>query len=314
MSTKKKGSFTDTLKFLTIPFCGGLATFLGDIISYPFETITTSIKKLHNPKGFYKEVQINIYRRNWYYFVNGINTVFYSAFFTNFVYFGVYEGLNRYSTRKLREKKLTEYNWMIPTVSSLIGEAASLAVFVPVDCVQTRIQSGLSDFKYNGLFDGLQSIIKNEGYRRLFTGSHVYMLHNLLFMPIIFTIYEKYKKVKINRRIEKLKKQNLPVPDKSELFRISDSLYGTFLATTISTIVTNPLYTILVRFQITDYSQSQYMNERVWYIVKSSFRLRGFNGLNVGLLPRLLTTNISAGIYLPVYEFIRTIFGHESEI
>ena len=304
MSSKEKSSFTDTLKFLTIPFCGGLATYIGDIISYPFETITTSIKKLHNPKGFYKEVQINIYQRNWYYFINGMNTVFYSAFFTNFVYFGVYEGLNRYSSRKLKEKKMTQYNWMVPTISSLIGEAASLLVFVPVDCVQTRIQSGLSDFRYNGLFDGLKSIIKHEGYSRLFTGSHVYMLHNLMFMPIIFTIYENYKKIIIKRRREKLKKNDMPIPESSKLFGIGDSLRGTFLATTASTVVTNPLYTILVRFQITDYSQSQYMNERVWYIVKSSFRLRGFYGLNVGLFPRLLTTNISAGVYLPVYEFI----------
>jgi hypothetical protein len=314
MQEPKQNSFFDTLKFLSIPFCGGLATYLGDIISYPFETITTSIKKLHSPQGFYKEILNNLQTKNWYYFFNGINTVFYSAFFTNFVYFGVYEGLNRYSYKKLKSLEMTEYNWAVPTVSSLIGETASLAVFVPVDCIQTRIQTGYAEYNYNGLMDGLRKIIKFEGYRRLFTGAHVYMMHNLLFMPIIFTIYEKYKKLIIEHRRQRYIGMDMPVPDPKNMFGIFDSIKGTLLATTASTIITNPMYTILVRFQITDYSQSQYMKERVWYIVKSSYRLRGFRGLNVGLLPRLLTTNISAVVYLPVYEFVRTIFGHESEI
>jgi hypothetical protein len=314
MEQQKKGSFVETMKFLTIPFCGGLATLIGDLISYPFETITTSIKKLHSPEGFYKEVLKNLQKKNWRYFINGYETVFYSAFFTNFVYFGVYEGLLRYTTRRFKEKNLTQYNYMIPTVCSLIGEAASLVVFVPVDCVQTRIQSGFSEYQYNGLFDGLRSIVRTEGYRRLFTGSHVYMMHNLLFMPIIFTIYEKYKKLVVESRKRKYLNNGMSVPDSSELFGLSDSLRGTLLATSVSTFITNPLYTVLVRFQITDYSQSQYMKERVWYIFKSSYRLRGFKGLNVGMLPRMLTTNISALFYLPVYEAVRTFFGHSSEI
>lgn len=314
MEEKPKSSYFDTLKFLTIPLCGGLATYLGDIISYPFETITTAIKKLHMPEGFYKEVITKVQKKNWTYFVNGIDTVFYSAFFTNFVYFGVYEGLSRYSARKIKEENLLQYKDYAPTVCSLIGEAASLVVFVPVDCVQTRIQSGLPEFQYNGFFDGIKSIIRTEGYGRLFTGSHVYMMHNLLLRPIIFTIYEKYKNMVIEHRRRKFREAGLAVPDVSELFGVGDSMKGTFLATTASTIVTNPLYTVLIRFQVTDYSQSQYMNERVWYIVKSSYRLRGFRGLNVGMLPRLLTTNTSALVYLPVFESVRTVFGVESEI
>lgn len=311
---KIKSDIKDFLNFLTIPLCGGVATYFGDSLSYPFETITTTFKKQH----FHRKVHLvtikNSIIRTIMYYSNGVSTVFYSAFFTNFVYFTAYEGLSRYGTKKLKKTQYEKYLWMVPTISAFVGEALSLFVFVPVDCIQTRIQSGIPEFAYKGMGDGVRKIIKNEGFGRLFFGMHVYMMHNLLFMPIIFTIYEKRKQMRIDKKVEMYKNNNEPVPHVSYLFSIEDSIFETFFATIVSTLITNPLYTILVRFQVTDYAKAQYMRERIYFIIRLSYQVIGWRGLNIGLLPRTITTALSAILYLPVYEYARTICGHESEI
>lgn len=301
------------VKFLSIPFSASLATFIGDFITYPLETITTFVKKSHYPRHAYEQIWQKTKTQNWKFFLHGIDTVFYSAFFTNFVYFGVYEGFGQITSSKTAKNYFKDYTWLLPTVGSLIAETASLLVLIPIDCVQTRIQSNLPAFRYKGLWHGLRSIRKKEGFGRFFLGSHLYMVHNLMFTPIIFTIYERYKKQIISERKAKPFYEQYNKYDQDHLFTLQDSIKGTLLATTISTLLTNPLYTILIRFQVVNYSQAQYMNERIWYIIKSSYRFSGFRGLNVGLVPRMVTANFSACLYIPVYEYFRTRFGSSRE-
>jgi ABC-type phosphate transport system permease subunit len=246
-------------------------------------------------------------KRDWRFFIQGIDTVLYSAALTNFVYFGVYEGLNQLFHPTHGHFHVPQYAWLLPTVNSFLAELSSFVVYIPIDCVRTRIQSNSRKFRYRSTWHGLRTITRKEGFRRLFTGSHVYMMHNLLFTPILFTVYEKYKQYVVGGHVQTNSYTCASNPNESE-FGLFESLKGTILATTIATIVTNPLNTILVRFQMVNYAQRQYMQERIWYIIKSSYRIRGLKGLNVGLLPHLLGSNVSTCVYIPIYEHFRTQF------
>jgi hypothetical protein len=302
MENTQTSNLLSKLKFLSIPLSGATATYIGDLISYPFEIVSVLSKKSHPPNGLYQDIFKKVLKKNWRFFTKGIDTVFYSAFFTNFVYFGVYEGLSQYCYHKMEQKKLTNFNWTIPTLSSLTAEFISLFVLVPIDCVQTRIQSG--DYKYKNFFHGIRSIRKNEGFLRFFMGIHVYMIHNMLFIPIMFTIYEEYKRLICQKRRSISPRVNNSFSYKNDKFSILDSVKGTLLATTISTIITNPLYTILVRFQMTNYSKQK--NKGIWSIIKRNYNSQGLRGLNVGLVPRICAANLSALVYLPIFEVTRT--------
>ena len=292
-----------------VPFVAGFATYIGDAISYPFETLTTRIKRRHNYTSIVNEIRYINKNKGYKFFYNGFQTVFYSAFFTNFVYFGIYDICNHFGLNYVKRNDMKSYSAMIPTISSLIGQLFSLIVYVPVDCIQTRMQSGDKSFNYNNIFHGFRTVIREEGFLRLFHGSYIYAIHNLIFTPVIYTVYERLKKRKIYQRKKILIKRGEAVPNSDSLFTIKDSMLATIISTTASVMMTNIIYTLVVRYQLTNFELYENKDKNAFTILEDGWKVGRFMSLNRGLIVRLIVANLSAVIYLPVYEQARQYFN-----
>lgn len=297
------------IQSLKIPLISSIASFLGDAVAYPFETLTIRIKRLHFARPILNEIEYIIFRKGYAFFYSGFNSLYYSAFLANFVYFFAYENLGRAARSLFDFKREREVPYIVPTVVSFVSEALSLLVYVPIDCVQTRLQSG--QYEYKSIFSALKTIIRTEGFSRLFAGSHLYFLHNLLFTPIIFTVYENMKKSKIRSVQDKYAFYGEKAPEPNEIFTLRDSIDLTLVSTAIATVLTSGIYTLLVRYQLTNFSKKENRNVNTFSIIAKSFRKNGFSSLFQGFYIRLITASLSALVYLPAYEYARREFNME---
>ena len=311
MSVKTDQNERTVIDMLKIPFIGGLATYVGDSISYPFETLTTMIKRQHFQLSIGTEI-INSYKQTGFRdLVRGFSTIFYSAFFTNFVYFGSYEMINHSGYKFLKEREMKEYTMILPTISSLFSEALSLLVFIPIDCIQTRMQCGDPKYNYPSVWKGFKKIFKYEGFARFFQGSYLYACHNLIYTPTIYTIYERFKQYTIEKtRLEYLKRGVAPPPNE-EIFNIKQSLIGTVIATSFAVLLTNIIYTIVIRYQLTNFELKGNSKLTGFDILRKGYQINGFTSLSTGFVARMITANMSAMVYLPIYEKARQHFGVE---
>ena len=311
MEEPKKSVLREIFDVVKIPTIAGFATFIGDMLAYPTETLTTRFKIKPHKIRLMKDLSYVSVHKGLKYLGSGFDTVFYSAFFTNFVYFFVYEALNHRGMKFLNEYEMYDYSYMLPTLSSFVAEALSLLVYVPVDCVQTRIQSGNPKYRYTSTFNGLSSIFMQEGFGRFFAGSYLYVIHNLIYTPFIFTIYEKGKVMISDMKRDKLLKSGISITSDTKLFPLHCSMIVTCFATTIATLITNPIYTILVRYQMTNFENFQNLNMTGLNIVINNLKAEGFQSLLRGSIYRLFVANCSAMVFIPTYEIARQYFGVE---
>ena len=294
---------------MKIPIVSSAATFLGDALAYPFETLTIRIKRLHFNRPILHEIEYISLRKGYSFFYRGFNSLYYSAFLANLVYFFAYEKIGKAARHLFEFRREREVPYLLPAFVSFLSEALSLIVYVPVDCVQTRLQSG--EFHYPSILSALKTIIRTEGPMRLFAGSHLYFLHNLLFTPIIFTVYENMKKNKIRAVQDRYAFYGEPLPEASQIFTMRDAIDLSLISTAIATILTSGIYTLLVRYQLTNFNKRGNRNSNTLSILMNSLRINGFASLFQGLYIRLITASVSALVYLPAYEYARREFNLE---
>jgi hypothetical protein len=175
------------------------------------------------------------------------------------------------------------------------------------------MQSGDKSFNYNSIFHAFKTIIKEEGFSRLFHGSYIYAVHNMIFTPVLYTIYERLKKRKIYRKKKKIIRRGEPVPSNDSLFSIFDSMTATLISTTASVCLTNMIYTLVVRYQLTNFELYENRKKNALTIVEDGWKVGGISSLNRGLIVRLIVANLSSLVYLPVYEQARQYFNLERD-
>lgn len=271
-----------------------IGTLIADAVTYPIELVATKVKSAYGRSSALKTTANVIKYQGIASLYKGFTTITWTAWFPNIVYFNLYEIL-KIRGHSLESQGKSNYSVLIPFFASMLAEVGFCAVMVPFDTIQTRMQMQSLQYQYRGLAHGLAEVIENEGFFRLFSASPLYVFQLLLYTPIQFATYEWLKA----RRLES--KQRLS---------LVDSINYTIIATSIGAILTNPLNTLIVKFQVEDFAkENKNSAAKAMEIVRQS----GMRELNKGLLVRLVERNINGLCYLPLYEFAGQYFNGEGQ-
>lgn len=288
------------LDYLKVPVLSASVAYASSLLFYPVEVVATVVKShiRHMPV---KQAVRDIYsERGPISFYKGISTVFYEIFPPSVVYFFMYDTLN-FEMSKYFRKNDWGHKWVIPVVTSFVAEASNLALLVPVNTIQTRIKTGQAKYQYKGTFHGLKTISQSEGLLRLYRASHLLLLYSMSFTIIQFSLYEWSKKGIVDYTGNKH-------------FGLKESLVASIVSTTVASITTNPIDTLVTRYQITDFTEKANQRLTAAKLLLRDFKRFGYSGINRGMLVKLCLDNYYSAIYLPAYEFFRQRYHIELEL
>jgi hypothetical protein len=278
-------------------FFSAFGTYIADTLSYPFELLATVIKSKHDRSPILATTRSLVHEHGIAGLFKGVSTVIWTTLFPNFTYFYVYESINNFAINRLKKSLNFEDNFYIPPLSSLCAEMVCVVLFVPFDTIQTRMQLNSPQYQYKGLFSGIMDVARHEGVLRLFSASYLYICQLLIFTPMQFTFYEWLKMSQFN------------VKEDKNLISYWESVKFTFISTSFSAIITNPINTLVVRYQVTDFTSSEGQSLSGWRLIKENVKKYGMRDLNRGMAIRLLQTNVNAMVFLPIYEMVRQLYG-----
>lgn len=281
---------------LYVATISSLSNILADTLTYPLDLLNTQIKS--DFKNSYKDIVKSSYNQLGIRgFFKGSSTILPGTFPPCVIFYWAYENINKKLFNLFRNYHEEKYKSIIPIISSSLSEMLSLTIIVPVDTIQTRIQS--HKYPYNNLIDGLKHLIKNEGFVRLYSSSHLMIMQNLLFVSSQFSIYEdmrlKYIDYKANKN-----------HDNSKTINSKESIGMVLIATTISCLICNPINLLVVKYQMIDTNKKDLNLKK---IVKGIYDKYGLRGLNRGLWVKTVYYCCNSVIYLPIYEHIRQQYG-----
>lgn len=272
---------------LVVATGAGIASLIADCLIYPFDTMCTWIK-LNNSSN----KQLNIIKdklllggRNSLF--NGFSAQIGSVLIPQSVYFFMYEYSNRKVKRFVDKIDAPELTLLIPTVTATFAEICSLFVLIPFDVMRLRMQSGDPRFQYQSILKGMTEISRKEGVFRLFQGSPIYLAHVLLLNTIIFQAFE-YFRVKFHTLSGS---------------HLGGTILASFCATTLAIYSTNPLDTIIRRYQCIGHNLSAGST-----ILRAAKEL-GYKGLQKGVFMRLLFSNVQYPLGLVAFQLLREKFG-----
>ena len=183
--------------FMGSLFSGGVAGALSLIIVYPLDFIRTrlgaDIGKLKDKRQFngifdcvtkvYKSDGIQgIYR--------GVTISAVMYFFYRAIYFGGYDASKQFLLKKNDKSLLTRIFFAL-----IVTDLAGFLVF-PMDTVRRRLmmQSGRKDLLYNGSWDCIKKIRKDEGLKAFYKGG----LSNVIRgsgSAFVLVIYDEFKRI-----------------------------------------------------------------------------------------------------------------------
>jgi hypothetical protein len=278
----------------------GFGVFVAETIAYPFELLGTIIKSQHKRTPILSTAKVLLSEKGVLSLYKGCSTLFWTTFLPNIAYFYIYDSLNDFAVNYVNKYFGIGAAHYIPPLSSFLAETVYVLLSVPADTVQTRMQLGSNDYQYNGLLKGVADIIRKEGLVRLFSASYLYIMQLVIYTPMQFTIYEWLKMSKLNKSENK------------DYITYLKSVQFTFLATSCAAIVTNPINTLVVRYQITDFTSNEGKGLNGWRILMKSLKKYGFRDLNRGMCARLLQTNINSMVFLPIYEMSRQHYNSKA--
>jgi len=273
-----------------------LGAFVGDSIVYPFDTMNTWVK-LDSSISKVKVVQNKISALGYRSLYGGINAQFGCIFLPETIYFFIYQ----YSNKRCRELvDLLEKPRLIPfipTITATFAEFVSLYALLPFDAMRVRLQSGAEQFKATSLYSAFAKTIRSEGILRLFTGSPLYMSYAIVTNTLLFQSYEY---IRIGLKSEK-----------QGDFNLQNTIVATALATSITTIFTNPIDLLITRYQCYDHSVEGKESMRLVNLVKREYNSLGLVGMQRGLLLRMSYFSIQAAFTLSIFEYIRQKYGYD---
>ena len=265
----------------------GAGVMIADAFTYPLEALSTMVKNSAQKRSAFRLGWQIFKDRQVYSLYKGFSSVPMTGFLPGMAYFYVYEGLKNWAHKKTEHWNSSAVANTIPVLASIMGELAYTSLIVPFDTIQTRMQMGDANTKYRSVSHGMSHIVSSEGLLRLFTASPIYALQFLTFTPVQFGFYEYFKTV------------FLPADSPVSL---KNCLAFTIASTALASSVTNPLNTIIVRFQCEDHSSN---NSSFREKIKTIYSNAGMTELNRGLTVRVFERTINAIVFIPIYEMTR---------
>ena len=260
---------------------------IADALTYPFEALSTIVKSspqktsaVRVSSQFIKSGQVkSLYK--------GFSSVPMTSLLPSAAYFFVYEGLMNWARQRTQHLNSLMVANAIPFLASMAGEVAFVSLVVPFDTVQTRMQMGVHHFNYRSFSHGLTQVVNSEGLLRLFTASPIYALQFLTFTPVQFAFYEYFKSA---------------VLPAGSAVSLKNCLAFTIASTVLASVLTNPLNTLIVRFQCEDHSGNK---ESFRKKIEGIYKRAGVVELNRGMAVRILERTANSVVFLPVYEMTR---------
>lgn len=276
-------------EFYHVTVCA-IGTFIADAVSYPVELIATLIKSTNNRTPILKTTATFIKENGFRALYNGSSTLTFTTFFPNLVYFSVYEKLKHLSNSKFAKEHMTTVSFF----SSMIAESCFIFCMVPFETIQTRMQMNTMQYNYRSLSHGLYEVVTNEGFFRLFSTSPLFLWQLLIFTPVQFSFYEYLTERQMK---------------KTGHVTLAQSIQSTILASSFAGAITNPINTLIIRFQLENFSERK---KSVFQMIRESVKTHGFLSLNKGLMIRLVERNLNSLCYLPLYEMAGQYFHTNS--
>jgi solute carrier family 25 (mitochondrial folate transporter), member 32 len=209
-------------------------------------------------------------------------------------------------TSNLRERKLgfpiqgfikNNYKLLTDWMSGLVSGFVSVTVCAPLDLARTRqmliATTPKFESQYNGFFNTLSQIYRQEGIRGLYSGYSVTAMSVPIFNSLYFSIFY---------HSSAYFKQNVFGESNRGVSNIVSAVFTGFICNTL----TNPLWVVRTRIQ------SQYLHDQpdkykglfsgMWKI----YREEGFRALYKGLFASYVGLSHPAILY-PVYEKIKEV-------
>lgn len=183
-------------------------------------------------------------------------------------------------------------------LSVLAGSSAGATesfVVVPFELVKIRMQDRASAGKYNGTFDCLLKVVKNEGILALYNGLEStawrHILWNAGYFGVIFQI-----------------KAQMPVAtEKSQ--QIKNDLIAGSIGGTIGTMMNTPMDVVKSRIQNSPrIAGSVPKYNWAWPACGTVLKEEGFSALYKGFLPKVLRLGPGGGILLVVFTGVMDFF------
>lgn len=283
--------------YMKVPFLSASCSAFLSLIVYPLDLLNTVIKSESVTRKV-KKVAIEIHQKSGIKgFYRGSTLIVYELFPTNFVYFFAYDYLNK-SFVNTFDRNNIKSKWVIPIATSFLSEIMCLFIYVPLDTILTRMQAHHPDYQYKSVWDGIKSIYKNEGFLRFYYSSHLAISYCMIFTVLQYTNYEWFKAFYQKRT-------------KKHEFGILESLLGTLYSTSIAVVLSNPIDTIFIQHQITNFEHNKHAS--TVKILRKEFSEYGLKVFvrNIGL--RMTSLNAFAFATIPMYEFLRQKYGVDVE-
>ncbi len=292
MSKDKSNDFM--LSIISSASAGSLARF----ISHPMDTVKSRLQAGNSLFRGTFDAFAKTYRSEG---IRGLYRGFGVATFGGVpgvcVYLTSYDSCKNYLSHN---KYFSNSSFSVYFLSGMFAEIMCSAFFVPVDVIKERLQvqigsstnSNKSQYDYQGSWDGIKKVIKNEGPLSLYRGFGATILAYAPFSALYFLIYEELKKF----------------GDSTVTF--SQSLIYSATAGAIASYTTNPLDLVKLRLQVQRASNGNVNNTGSHYKgffdgLYTVYRVEGVSGMFRGATARVLFHAPNTAITMALYEFCK---------
>ncbi len=307
---------------------GGLGGCAGSIVTQPLDTLKTRLQSSKKVSSIVKGQQEKFFQKTFsslrYTYVNeGVHGLF-RGMVPNLIgivpsrsiYFGAYTNTKDYLVKHFHPSKQEEESAWIHILSAAVAGVAVTSVMNPIFLLKTRIQlqETSANNYYNGYFDCIKKIYKEEGFRAFYRGltaSWLGIAENALY----FVVYEKLKYLSIQEKYQEYlsrQRQN----DQQQVLSMNQFTkqenFSPFLFLTISAFcklfasaVTYPHEVLRTRMREHN-GESGLVN-----CTKNIWRQEGWRGFYAGMGAHLMRVVPNTAIMFTVYEL--TVKFYESK-
>lgn len=279
MVASAKGVAQKSLNAFDMCICGAIATAIGDFTLHPIDTIKVIQQSSDVAIGFMESIKMIISRSGPLGFYDGVGAYVLGDGLSGAVKFATFEVSKKFLESRLPAKFYSGIQFVCAGISML----ACSIILVPGEVLKTRLQTGAID----SLIGGVQSILKTEGIKGLFTGYNALLVRDLPYTILELGLYENIKHaIKLFKKVDQIEQK--------------DELLAGAITGAIVSFATTPLDLVKTKLMLSGSQYTGFLD--AW---TSVYQSGGIEGLFVGSAARVAWLLPFTTIYLGVYESLK---------
>lgn len=271
-----------------IAFAGGLAGMLTNVVLHPLDTVKTL--RQSNPsayRGVFPTMAHVVRSKGVLALYAGLIPAMLGSALSSALYFSAYEGVKRSLSTFFTSPKARP---PVTALSAACGNIVSSILFVPKEVVKQRMQSAVTS-KSSHFFSVASELVRQAGPRGLYRGYKATLLRNIPSTMIRFAVYEELK-----HTLRRIKSSGINSSSDYELIA-AGAISGV-----IASIITTPQDNIKTLFATGKIPIGTSLPDAF----KTVINQRGFQGLFVGVRPRIVWSALFAAVGFSTYEACKT--------